>query len=164
MNKMYGWKSLLRATSGLFLLLALSTPAPAHSPIPLPGPQHVLIDKSTQTLRAYEGTTLVFQSRISTGRWDRSTPNGTYLAGEKSRIHYSRLYHHAPMPYSVQVTGNVFIHGFTYVPTWPDSHGCIRLPLDGRNPARRFYEWVQPGTPIEITGHWQGQKFTFYSF
>lgn len=161
---MNGWKNLLRAASCLFLLLALIPLAPAHSPIPLPGPQHVVIDKSTQTLRAYEGAILVFQSHVSTGRWDRSTPNGTYSAGEKSRIHYSRLYHHAPMPYSVQVTNNVFIHGFTYVPAWPDSHGCIRLPLDGQNPARRFYEWVQPGTPIEITGHWQGRKVASYSF
>jgi lipoprotein-anchoring transpeptidase ErfK/SrfK len=71
-------------------------------------------------------------------------------------MHYSRLYHHAPMPYSVHVYGNVFIHGFSYVPPWPASHGCIRMPLDGNNPAKRFYEWVDPGTPIDIVGQWDG--------
>ena len=79
-----------------------------------------------------------------------------FTAGDKFRMHYSKLYHHAPMPYSVQVTGNIFIHGFSYVPRWPASHGCIRVPLTGDNPARRFYEWVEFGTPIEISGRWEG--------
>ena len=62
------------------------------------------------------------------------------------------------MPYSVQVNGNVFVHGFSSVPRFPASHGCIRVPLDNGNPAKQFFEWVEPGTPIEITGHWEGRK------
>ena len=116
--------------------------------------KRVEVDKSAQVLRAYENGQLVFQSRVSTGKWDGSTPNGSFVAGEKSRMHYSRLFHNAPMPFSVQVNGNVFIHGFTQVPARPASHGCIRLPLSGSNPAKWFYEWVEPGTPIEVTGHW----------
>jgi lipoprotein-anchoring transpeptidase ErfK/SrfK len=61
------------------------------------------------------------------------------------------------MPWSVQVNGNYFIHGFTSVPDRPASHGCIRLPLTGDNPAKRFFDWVAPGTPIEITGDWAGK-------
>lgn len=124
----------------------------------LPATKRVEIDKTDQTMRAYEGRKLVLQCRVSTGKWDRSTPNGTFSAGSKERMHYSSLYHHAPMPFSVHVTGNVFIHGFTYVPAWPDSHGCIRLPLDGDNPAQRFYEWVEAGTPIIIKGRWRGRS------
>ncbi len=120
--------------------------------------KRVVIDKTTQTLRAYEGERLVLQSRVSTGKWDRSTPRGQFTAGEKYRMHYSRLYHNAPMPFSVEVTGNVFIHGYTEVPARPASHGCIRLPLDHGNPARQFYEWVEPGTPIEIIGSWEGRR------
>lgn len=120
------------------------------------GWKRVEVDKTSQVLRAYEGDRLVFQSRVSTGRWNRSTPNGQFEALEKSRMHYSLRYHHAPMPYSVHVTGNVFIHGFTYVPGWPDSHGCIRLPLDDGNPAKWFFQWVEPGTPILILGQWNG--------
>lgn len=116
--------------------------------------KHVIIDKTEQILRAYEGERLVFQSRVSTGKWDRSTPNGTFSAGVKERMHYSSLYHRAPMPFSVQVTGNIFIHGFSYVPDWPDSHGCIRLPLNGDNPAKQFYDWVETGTRIVIKGKW----------
>lgn len=125
------------------------------------GAKRVEIDKATQTLRAYEGSMLVLQSRVSTGRWDKSTPNGNFTALEKHRMHYSRLYHNAPMPYSIQVNGNVFIHGFAYVPAWPDSHGCIRLPLDGINPAKRLFEWIEIGTPISISGHWAGRRESF---
>lgn len=117
--------------------------------------KHVEIDKTSQVLRAYEGERMVFQSRISTGKWDGSTPNGSFFAGEKFRMHYSRRYNNAPMPFSVHVTGNVFIHGFNHVPERPASHGCIRLPLNGDNPARKFYEWVEPGTPIKIFGRWK---------
>jgi lipoprotein-anchoring transpeptidase ErfK/SrfK len=116
----------------------------------------VVIDKTRQVLRAYEGRHLVLETNVSTGKWDRSTPNGEFSAGDKFRMHYSRRYHNAPMPYSVFVTGNVFIHGFGSVPPWPASHGCIRVPLSGNNPARRLFEWVEPGTPIRIVGQWDG--------
>jgi lipoprotein-anchoring transpeptidase ErfK/SrfK len=138
-----------------FLLLVVASTL-AQQPSGSGGAKFVEIDKTRQILCAFEGRKLVFQSHVSTGRWDGSTPGGTYVAGEKTPMHYSRLYHHAPMPFSVHVTGNVFIHGFTYVPAWPDSHGCIRLPLDGDNPAKRFYDWIEPGTPIRIFGKWRG--------
>jgi len=120
--------------------------------------KHVVIDKTTQTLCAYEGDRLVLETRVSTGKWDKATPNGQFTAGVKDRMHYSKLFQNAPMPYSVQVNGNVFVHGFSSVPRFPASHGCIRVPLDNGNPAKQFFEWVEPGTPIEITGHWEGRK------
>jgi len=143
----------------LFLVfLVVACRAPGETPsASTPPAKRVEIDKTTQTLRAYEGDRLVFQSRISTGKWDKSTPNGHFAAGGKERMHYSRLFKNAPMPYSVEVTGDVFIHGFSSVPRQPASHGCIRLPLAGDNPAKRFYEWVEYGTPIEITGRWEGR-------
>ena len=139
-------------------LLTLAFQAPAQTPTAAtPTAKRVEVDKTHQVLRAYEGDRLVIETRISAGKWDKSTPNGQFTAGEKSRMHYSKLFQNAPMPFSVQVHGDVFIHGFTSVPKHPASHGCIRLPLDGDNPAKRFYEWIDPGTPIEITGQWEGQ-------
>jgi len=114
----------------------------------------VEIDKTTQTLKAYEGNELVLASRVSTGKAGKRTPSGDYFAGAKYLMHYSALYHHAPMPFSVQISGNYFIHGYSSVPAYPASHGCIRLPLNEGNPAQRFFEWVQPGTPIHIRGEW----------
>ena len=117
--------------------------------------KRVEIDKTLQVLRAYEEDRLFFQSRVSTGRGDR-TPNGSFYAQGKQRMHYSKRYDNAPMPYSVQVSGHYFIHGFSYVPNRPASHGCIRLPLAGGNPAKVFYDWVELGTPVKIMGRWRG--------
>jgi len=120
------------------------------------GPKRVVIDKTKQELRAYEGDQLVQQSEISTGAQGRRTPNGTYEVGVKWRMHHSTIYDDAPMPYSVQVTGDYFIHGYHKVPDYPASHGCIRLPLSGANPAKQFFNWVEKDTTIEIVGEWQG--------
>lgn len=115
------------------------------------GPKRVEIDLTTQRLRAYEGDRLVMQSRISSGR-NRATPTGRFTAGPyKAENHYSSLFQNAHMPWSVQVHGHIFIHGFSSVPDYPASHGCIRLPLTGNNPAKRFYHWVEVGTPIRIS-------------
>jgi lipoprotein-anchoring transpeptidase ErfK/SrfK len=113
------------------------------------GRKWVVIDKSNQLLRAYEGNRLIIQSRVSTGKPGKRTPSGMFYAKRKERMHYSRRYHNAPMPYSVHLGGHYFIHGFSFVPRYPASRGCIRLPV---NAARDFYGWINPGTPVRIRG------------
>ena len=113
-------------------------------------PKRAEVNLATQRLRAWQGERLVLESRVSSGRRG-STPAGDFRAGPyKARRHYSSRYNNAPMPWSVQVNGHIFIHGFTSVPKYPASHGCIRLPLNEGNPARFFYEWIDKGTPIRI--------------
>jgi lipoprotein-anchoring transpeptidase ErfK/SrfK len=125
-----------------------STNAQEETP---PASKRVEVDKTKQVLRAYEGNRLVLQSHISTGRHN-GTPNGHYEVEGKQRMHRSKLFDNAPMPYSVQFSGNFFIHGFSSVPDRPASHGCVRLPV---SEARVFYDWVQLGTPVVIMGRWQ---------
>lgn len=108
------------------------------------------VNLAQQRLRGWQGTRLVLESRVSSGRKGR-TPSGNFRAGPyKARRHYSSRYNNAAMPWSVQVTGHVFIHGFTSVPNYPASHGCIRVPLNEGNPARFFYEWIDKGAPIQV--------------
>jgi hypothetical protein len=127
-----------------------------HRKIAIPfANKRVEVDLSNQRLRAYQGARIVLDSAISTGREGKKTPSGEIKAGPvKSRMHRSRLYHNAPMPWSVQVHENIFTHGFQKVPRRPSSHGCIRLPLTGANPAKWFYNWIDLGTPVSIKGHW----------
>jgi len=127
-----------------------------HTKIAIPfANKRVEVDLANQRLRAYQGARVVLDSTISTGREGKKTPAGEFRAGPvKSRMHRSRLYHNAPMPWSVQVHENIFIHGFRKIPRRPSSHGCIRLPLTGANPAKWFYNWIDLGTPISIKGHW----------
>lgn len=113
------------------------------------GYKRVVIDKTSQTLRAYEGNRLVLQSRVSTGKPGKRTPSGTFRARGKERMRYSRRYHNAPMPYSVHLGGHYFIHGFSSVPKYPASRGCVRMPIGS---ARQLYGWITPGTPVSIRG------------
>ena len=114
-------------------------------------PQRVEVSLKNQRLKGWQGKRLVLETHISSGRNGR-TPAGEFSAGPyRSAMHYSKLYDNAPMPWSVQINGNVFIHGFKSVPHYPASHGCIRVPLTDGNPAKFFYEWVQSGTPVSVT-------------
>lgn len=116
----------------------------------VPGEKRVLVDLEARRLKSWQGERLVLDCHISAGP-GRRTPAGNFTAGPyKSRYHYSSRYRNAPMPYSVQVTGNIFVHGFRSVPDYPASRGCIRMHLDQGNPARFFFEWVDRGVPIRI--------------
>jgi hypothetical protein len=121
------------------------------------GQKRVEVDCTTQQLRAWQGDSLILETPVSTGGAGHRTPTGDFTAGPiKVRIHYSSLYNNAPMPYSVQVIGNIFLHGHTSVPRFPASHGCVRIPLNRGNPAQWLYEWIDRGTTIRIQGRWQG--------
>ena len=121
-------------------------------------PKRVTIDLGDQRLDAYQGDFLVLHSRVSTGKEGKTTPSGQFKVGPvKQKLHRSKLYDNAPMPWSVQVNGNVFIHGFKSVPHHPASHGCIRMPISA---AHWFYQWVDIGTPVEIKGQWQPKAKT----
>jgi hypothetical protein len=58
-----------------------------------------------------------------------------------SRLHYSRQYDWAPMPYAVFFNQGVAVHATNAVGSLgrPASHGCVRLAL---NNARTFYDLV----------------------
>ncbi len=143
---------ILTGLVGAVIQVAAEEPPQSLSEYPPGGAKRVVIDKTNQVLRAYEGNHEVMETRVSTGRHNGSTPNGHFTAGDKSLMHYSHLFDNAPMPYSVHLGGNVFIHGFSSVPAYPASHGCIRVPLTHGNPAKQFYDWVDPGTPVTILG------------
>lgn len=118
------------------------------------GVKRVAVSKRDQRLRAWQGSQLVLDTHVSTGKKGHTTPSGEFAASTRERIHYSSIYEDSPMPYAVQVNGNIFIHGFTSVPRRPASHGCIRMPLTGKNPARWFYGWVTPGTSVSVGNDW----------
>jgi hypothetical protein len=116
------------------------------------GSKRVSIDLHAQILKAWQGDRLVYQWRISSGREGKETPSGSYKAGRKEPMHISTIYG-SKMPYSVHVTGNIFVHGSSSFSGSPGSHGCIRLPLmSTRNVAEEFYNWIETGVPIQVQG------------
>lgn len=93
--------------------------------------------------------------RISSGRRGYYTPRGTWRPKFLKRMHYSRKYDNAPMPFSVFYHGGYAIHGTNAVSRLgrPASHGCIRLSTPN---ARTFYNLVRRygrrNTLIRVTG------------
>jgi peptidoglycan hydrolase-like protein with peptidoglycan-binding domain len=84
-----------------------------------------------------------------------TTPNGTY-----NTTVYLPGWVHVPlgeMFNPVFFIGTEFaVHGDTYVPQGPASHGCVRIPMDA---AAFFHKMVKtPGTQVHVYGTPQWQK------
>jgi lipoprotein-anchoring transpeptidase ErfK/SrfK len=111
---------------------------------------HIVVSLADQTLNAFDGSTLVGYSNISSGKPGHETPTGTFRISQKDVDHHSSIYDNAPMPFYMRLTNyGVGLHG-GFIPGYPASHGCIRLPL---GMARELYEHTQFGTPVTVTHH-----------
>jgi lipoprotein-anchoring transpeptidase ErfK/SrfK len=101
----------------------------------------VSINLSSQTMTVSEHGKEKHVWKISSGRRGYYTPTGTYQPQWMTRMHYSRKYDNAPMPYSVFFHNGFAIHA-TYATGalgQPASHGCIRLSPSN---AKKFYYMV----------------------
>jgi hypothetical protein len=106
----------------------------------------ILVSTPLQTLHVYRNGFLIGRTSISTGSPGHSTPGGVYTILEKRRIHYSSTYDNAPMPNMQRLTwAGVAMHS-GYLPGYPASHGCIRMPYDFSQLL--FQETSQGGTVV----------------
>lgn len=112
----------------------------------------ITVDKSEQKMYV-ETPTDRFVWDVSTGRKGYTTPSGQFKPYVLRKLHYSRKYDNAPMPYSIFYHGGYAIHATGEVERLgsPASHGCVRLELQN---ARWLYrivkEYGQENTYIEI--------------
>lgn len=141
----------------------------------VPGSPKIVIRLGNQRAYFYKGSTLVGVSAISTGREGFHTPTGSYKVIEKDIDHVSSkygnyvdaygnilmkdidttkdrkppgaIYDGAKMPYFMRIVGGYGMHeGF--LPGYPASHGCIRMP---GFMAEAFYRNAPLGTPVMVT-------------
>ena len=141
----------------------------------VPGAPHIIIRLGEQRAYFYKGRTLVGISTLSTGREGLNTPVGKFHIIQKDKDHVSSEYGDyddkdgniikkeidrkkdpmppgavfdgAKMPYFMRIVGGTGMHeGF--LPGYPASHGCIRMP---GFMAQAFFRTVEVGTPVEIT-------------
>jgi hypothetical protein len=138
------------------------------------GAPAITIDLGSQTAYFYKGGQQVGRSPVSTGREGYGTPTGNFKIIQKNKHHVSNLYgdyvdgagnvvvanvgvkrdrrppgttfRGAPMPFFMRIHGGVGMHA-GYLPGYPASHGCIRLP---RGAAQRFFENAPVGTPVRV--------------
>jgi lipoprotein-anchoring transpeptidase ErfK/SrfK len=108
----------------------------------------IIVSLADQSLYAYNGQKLVAYSNISSGKPGHETPTGDFTVSEKDPDHHSSLYENASMPFFMRLTdGGVGLHA-GFIPGYPASHGCVRLPF---GMARELFQHVESGTPVEIT-------------
>lgn len=138
------------------------------------GAPSIVIDLTNQKASFYIGGKLAGMSPVSTGREGYLTPPGKFQIIQKSANHVSNLYGNyvddsgnvvmsnvgvnrdarppgshfqgASMPWFMRIHGAVGLHG-GYLPGYPASHGCIRMPMDM---AKTFFEHAPTGTPVAV--------------
>jgi hypothetical protein len=107
----------------------------------------IIISLAEQRLYVFHDHQLLAWSNVSTGRSGHETPTGDFNVSEKDVDHHSSLYDDAPMPYFMRLTDSgVGMHA-GWLPGYPASHGCVRLPF---GMAQKLYDRVDAGTPVEI--------------
>src|SRR5205823_4611341 len=139
------------------------------------GTSSAIDETGEQRAYFYKSAKLVGISQLSTGREGLNTPLGHFAIQQKDVNHVSSKYGDyvdaadnvvkanvelgvdpkpsgthfkgAPMPYFMRIHGGVGMHA-GYLPGYPASHGCIRMP---EFMAENFFKSVSVGTPITIT-------------
>lgn len=124
------------------------------------GEKHIYVDLSTQTLTAYQGTTLILKTLVSTGKWN-PTPTGNFhiweklLATRMSGGEGADAYDLPNVPYVMYFYNDYGLHGAYWHDNFghPMSHGCVNMrQID----AKTLYEWAdgpdgnKPGTEVSI--------------
>jgi lipoprotein-anchoring transpeptidase ErfK/SrfK len=139
------------------------------------GAPSIKIKLSEQKAYFYKGGQLVGISQLSTGREGMGTTTGSFKIIQKDKDHVSNLFGDyvdsadnvvvanidvskdpkppgthfkgAPMPYFMRIVGGIGMHA-GYLPGYPASHGCIRMP---EFMAENFFRSVSTGTPVSIS-------------
>lgn len=106
------------------------------------------IDLAHQRAYVYRDGVRIGATTISSGKPGYETPTGLFAVLQKDKDHYSKKYHHAPMPYDLRLTWEgISVHG-GHVPGYPASHGCVRLPIAF---SRALFNEARLGMTVTIT-------------
>src|ERR1700704_4573290 len=135
----------------------------------------VELDLTEQKAYLLQEGRAIMESPVSTGRPGHLTPAGSYHVTNKDLNHVSSIYgrivdrsgrtvvadadvdmptpagtqfSNAPMHYFMQFAPGIGLHA-GYLPGYPASHGCVRLPEQN---AIAFFNSVDVGTPVTVFG------------
>ncbi len=116
--------------------------------------KEIVIELKSQTLTAFDDGNVVYKFKCSTGR-NNATPPGEWPIRQKLRFNKALPeYGSVPIPFSLRldivVNGRrhlIAIHAHRSVPSYPASHGCIRLKYPD---AERLFGWADVGIVVSI--------------
>ena len=92
-----------------------------------------------------EGREVLRAVHTSTGAFG-ATPTGVFRVYRKEILSWSVPFK-VWMPYAAYFRGGFATHESPDVPSYPASHGCVRLPVGD---AERVYRFVEVGTPVHV--------------
>ncbi len=107
---------------------------------------HVVVSIRNQSAWLVDGDRILMTSAVCTAKRGMHTPTGHFRVSEKDASHISTIYHVA-MPFYMRLSGKPFGMHAGYMPGYPASHGCIRMP---REKAALFFKNVIVGTSVRI--------------
>ena len=116
-----------------------------------PTPRHTEPGRAVEVYRDFGVMLLVENGRVlravhtSTGFGGR-TPTGTFHVYRKEQLSWSVPFK-VWMPWASYFSGGFAMHSYPYVPAYPASHGCVRLPAPE---APRVYGFAVQGTPVYV--------------
>jgi hypothetical protein len=123
------------------LLLRSARPEPA---LRRPG-SRVEVQLGRQVALEIVANRVVRVFHISSGAGGR-TPTGSFRVYRKERMSWSVPFS-TWMPWATYFTGGIALHEYWPVPTYPASHGCIRMMA---RDAPRMYAFAVHGTPVDV--------------
>jgi hypothetical protein len=121
--------------------------------------KRIVVNRTSQTLVAYEGEEVFMETSISTGLELTPTPAGTFTIFRKTPTRYMQgpipgvadQYYDMPgVPWNLYFThGGAVIHGAYWHDSFGSrySHGCVNLAPDD---AHVLYEWADLGTKVIV--------------
>jgi lipoprotein-anchoring transpeptidase ErfK/SrfK len=136
---------------------ALANPAEIAPLVPNGGPNRTEVDLARQVLHLYQDGARRLTTHVSTGNNQRFCSEGrcdTAITPIGSFRYSWRAtgWHEAPLgklhnPVFFTSSG-VAVHGSLSVPTYPASHGCVRIPM---HISEYFPSLVRRGDPVYVT-------------
>lgn len=144
MRRMATWLSVIVTFVGAGILGISGTASAAVPGIPCSPAARACIDLTHNRAWLLRGGVVEYGPvPITSGRRGYATPSGTFHVLYRQRLHLSREFDNAPMPYSVFfIPGIAFHQGSLAVP----SHGCIHL---ARTAAQRFFAELHVGDVVQ---------------
>jgi hypothetical protein len=113
------------------------------------GPMTVYVDLSRQIATVYRDGVRIGVSTVSTGKPGHETPTGVFTILQKDADHRSSKYNNAPMKFQERLTWDgVALHAGG-LPGYPESHGCIHLPLQF---AKLLFGETSMGGTVVVAG------------
>jgi hypothetical protein len=116
------------------------------------GPVVVLVSLSEQFAYVYRNGIVIGYCPVATGKPGHETPTGVFTILQRDKDHVSNLYN-APMPYTQRLTwSGICLHAGS-TPGYPNSHGCVHLPLEF---SRLLFEIEEMGGTVVIADDHSG--------